>query len=173
MPMPVSSSAPAADIQQAGSPRTAWIYGPWVDLLVGCGAWSAPLLLVAAYMSGTKAPAWSFGFYLIALLFNYPHFMATVYRAYHSYDEFSKYRVFTVHIAFLLALAWLIAHLRYPLLPVIFTLYICWSPWHYTGQNYGLLMMFARRAGISPEENERRALHLAFVASFIMLMLSF
>jgi tetratricopeptide (TPR) repeat protein len=173
MPIPISSSGPATDIQHVGSPRRVWIYGPWVDLLVGCGAWSTPLLLVAAYMSGTKAPAWSFGFYLIALLFNYPHFMATVYRAYHSYNEFSKYRVFTVHIAFLLALAGLIAHIWYPLLPWIFTLYICWSPWHYTGQNYGLLMMFARRAGVSPEENERRALHLAFVASFIMLMLSF
>ncbi len=67
----------------------------------------------------------------------------------------------------------LIAHLWYPLLPWIFTLYICWSPWHYTGQNYGLMMMFARRAGLSPTENERQALHLSFVASFLMLMLSF
>ncbi len=82
--------------------------------------------------------------------FNYPHFMATVYRAYHSYDEISRYRVFTLHVTFLLLCAGLIAHLWYPLLPWLFTLYICWSPWHYTGQNYGLLMMFARRAGLTP-----------------------
>ena len=67
----------------------------------------------------------------------------------------------------------MIAHLWYPLLPWIFTLYICWSPWHYTGQNYGLLMMFARRAGISPTDAERQALHLSFIASFLLLMLSF
>ncbi len=140
---------------------------------MGCGAWSAPLLLVAAYVSGAKASAWSFGFYFLALLFNYPHFMATVYRAYHRYSEFTKYRVFTVHIAVLLALAGIIAHLWSPLLPWIFTLYICWSPWHYTGQNYGLMMMFTRRAGVSPTDNERQALHLSFIASFVLLMMSF
>jgi tetratricopeptide (TPR) repeat protein len=150
-----------------------WIYKPWIDLVIGCGAWSAPLLLLTAFVSRSGTATWSFLFYLLALLFNYPHFMATVYRAYHSYDEFAKYRVFTVHIALLLACAGLIAHLWYPLLPWLFTLYICWSPWHYTGQNYGLMMMFARRSGLSPSENERQALHLSFISSFIMLLFSF
>jgi tetratricopeptide (TPR) repeat protein len=99
--------------------------------------------------------------------------MATVYRAYHSYDEFAKYRLFTVHVTLLLVCAGLIAHLWYPLLPWIFTLYICWSPWHYTGQNYGLLMMFARRVGLTPTEGERQALHLSFIASYLMLLFSF
>jgi tetratricopeptide (TPR) repeat protein len=170
---PILQNAGEQQFEQQPPAARLWIYGPWFDLVVGCGAWSAPLLLLAAYVSGSKASAWSFGFYLLAVLFNYPHFMATVYRAYHTYDEFTKYRVFTVHIAVLLALAGVIAHLWSPLLPLIFTLYICWSPWHYTGQNYGLLMMFARRAGLSPTENERQALHLAFIASFLLLMLSF
>lgn len=156
------------------SPRgPIWLYRPWLDLLIGCGGWSAPLLLLAAWSANSRASAWSFAFYLLALIFNYPHFMATIYRAYHSYAEFHKYRFFTVHLALLLALTGLIAHLWYPLLPWVFTLYICWSPWHYTGQNFGLLMMFARRAGLDPTEGERRALHLSFVASFILLMLSF
>ena len=153
--------------------RTPWVYRPWIDLLVGCGAWSAPLLLLTNYASPHSTTGWSFAFYLLALLFNYPHFMATVYRAYHTYDEFTKYRFFTVHVALLLACTGLVAHLWYPLLPWIFTLYICWSPWHYTGQNYGLLMMFARRAGASPTEGERQAIHLAFIASYLMLLFSF
>src|SRR5271165_1870598 len=153
--------------------RGPWIYRPWIDLIIGCGAWSAPLLLLANYVSPGSTSGWSFTFYLLALVFNYPHFMATVYRAYHSYDEFAKYRVFTVHVTLLLACAGLIAHLWNPLLPWIFTLYICWSPWHYTGQNFGLLMMFARRVGLTPDEHERRALKLSFVASFILLMFSF
>ena len=82
----------------------AWIYGPWTDLIIGCGAWSAPLLLLTASVSGSRATHWSFTFYFLALLFNYPHFMATVYRAYHSNSEFQKYKIFTVHIALLLAL---------------------------------------------------------------------
>ncbi len=150
-----------------------WLYGPWTDLLIGCGAWSAPLLLATYSLSLSHAASWSFAFYALALLLNYPHFMATIYRAYHSYDEFSRYRLFTVHTAILLAATGVVAHLWYPLLPWIFTLYICWSPWHYTGQNFGLMMMFARRAGIAPTEQERNALHLSFVASFVMLMLSF
>lgn len=170
------SSYPEAAPPSAGNgatPRAPWIYRPWVDLLIGCGAWSAPLLLFANYASPLSTKAWSFAFYVLALAFNYPHFMATVYRAYHSYDEFTKYRVFTVHVAVLLIGAGLIAHLWYPLLPWIFTLYICWSPWHYTGQNYGLLMMFARRAGLFPTEGERQGLHLAFIASYLMLLISF
>ncbi len=150
-----------------------WIYRPWIDLLIGCGAWSAPLLLLAFYATTSYSRAWAVAFYFLALLCNYPHFMATVYRAYHTRTEFEKYRIFTVHIALLLALAGVIAHLWYPLLPWIFTLYICWSPWHYTGQNFGLLMMFTRRSGLAPSSAERNAIHLSFMASFLLLMLSF
>lgn len=161
-------SAPAAIPAQ--SP---WIYRPWIDLLIGCGAWSAPLLLLSFYATNTYSRAWTVGFYFLALLFNYPHFMATVYRAYHTQTEFQKYRLFTVHVSLLLAVAGLVAHLWYPVLPWIFTLYICWSPWHYTGQNFGLLMMFARRSGVAPSTAERNAIHLSFIASFLLLMLSF
>jgi tetratricopeptide (TPR) repeat protein len=170
------SSPREADVsptEPGSGQRGLWVYRPWIDLLVGCGAWSAPLLLLGSYGAIGSTKSWSFAFYFLALLFNYPHFMATVYRAYHSYDEFAKYRFFTVHVALLLASAGVISHLWYPLLPWIFTLYICWSPWHYTGQNYGLLMMFARRAGLTPTEGERHALHLAFVASYLMLLFSF
>jgi tetratricopeptide (TPR) repeat protein len=130
-------------------------------------------LLAGFYFANSYGRGWSVAFYFLALLSNYPHFMATVYRAYHTRDEFEKYRIYTVHVALLLALAGVITHLWYALLPWIFTLYICWSPWHYTGQNFGLLMMFARRAGVSPTETERRALRLSFIASYILLMLSF
>jgi len=156
-----------------GTTPRVWIYSPTVDLLVGCGAWSAPLLLLTALVAGGKSAHWSFAFYLLALLFNYPHFMATAYRAYRSYDELTRYRFYTIHVALLLACAGIVAHLWHPALPWIFTLYICWSPWHYTGQNFGLAMMFARRAELSPSENERQALHLSFIASYLMLLLSF
>jgi tetratricopeptide (TPR) repeat protein len=166
----ISPPEPALPLNSAPSP---WIYRPWVDLLIGCGAWSAPLLVVAFYATTAYSRAWAVAFYFLALLSNYPHFMATVYRAYHTRTEFEKHRVFTVHIAMLLAVAGVVAHVWYPLLPWIFTLYICWSPWHYTGQNFGLLMMFARRSGLAPSSAERNAIHLSFIASFFLLMLSF
>ena len=58
-------------------------------------------------------------------------------------------------------------------MPWLFTAYVMWSPWHYTGQNFGVLMMFLRRAGVDVSAEERRRLHLAFLASFIMLLAAF
>lgn len=164
------TSSPSAS---PSPPQSPWIYRPWIDLTVGCGAWSAPLLLAGFYFANSHQRGWSVAFYFLALLSNYPHFMATVYRAYHTRDEFEKYRIYTVQVALLLVATGIVTHLWYPLLPWIFTLYICWSPWHYTGQNFGLLMMFARRAGVAPTPAERRALRLSFVASYVLLMLSF
>jgi len=115
--------------------------------LVGCGAWSAPLLAAALWLTQTHTHAWVVAFYGLALAFNYPHFMATVYRAYHTRADFEKYKIFTLHITLLLILTGVLLHASYRLFPWVFTLYILWSPWHYTGQNYGLLMMFARRSG--------------------------
>lgn len=154
-------------------PSAAWIYGPWLDLVVGCGAWSAPLLAIAMWLTRGNTHGWAVGFYLLAIVFNYPHFMATIYRAYHTRADFEKYKVFTLHVTLLLVLTGILLHTTYRLLPWIFTLYICWSPWHYTGQNYGLMMMFVRRSGATVSAAERRWLRAAFIASYVMLLASF
>lgn len=150
-----------------------WIHRPALDLIVGCGAWSAPLLLIAAVSGASATRAWAVVFYLLALAFNYPHYMATVYRAYHTRAEFRKYRIFTLHLTGLLALVAVASHAWPALLPWIFTLYVTWSPWHYTGQNFGLAMMFARRNGVAPSDRERRALYVAFLASYALLFVAF
>lgn len=150
-----------------------WIYRPWLDLVVGCGAWSAPLLAIAAWLTPSHTHGWAIGFYLLAIIFNYPHFMATIYRAYHTREQFEKYKFFTLHLTLLLVLTGVLLHASYRLVPWVFTLYICWSPWHYTGQNFGLMMMFARRGGATVGSNDRRWLHAAFVASYLMLLASF
>ncbi|HET6179298.1 MAG TPA: tetratricopeptide repeat protein [Candidatus Sulfotelmatobacter sp.] len=155
---------------QQGAP---WIYNPALDLIVGCGAWSAPLLLLSYFSLATSARAWAVAFYALAFVFNYPHYMATIYRAYHRAEDFQKYRVFTVHITALMVLTLLLSHFWLRLLPWIFTIYLTWSPWHYSGQNYGLFMMFARRAGADPDKTARRALYGAFIASYLILFLGF
>jgi tetratricopeptide (TPR) repeat protein len=149
-----------------------WIYYPWLDLVVGCGAWSVPLLLVAYFSSAASTLTWSVLFYGLALFFNYPHYMATIYRAYHTKEDFEKYRIFTVHITLLLVLTVILSHFWIAALPFIFTLYLTASPWHYSGQNYGLFMMFARRAGAQPSTLERRALYSASIISYAVLLLS-
>lgn len=150
-----------------------WIYNPWLDLIVGCGAWSAPLLLLSYTAIASSARTWAVVFYALALFFNYPHYMATIYRAYHRAEDVEKYRIFTVHITGLVLLTLVLSHFWLRLLPWIFTIYLTWSPWHYSGQNYGLFMMFARRAGAKPDTSTRRALYSAFIASYLLLFLGF
>src|SRR5258708_32790912 len=156
--------------QAASAP---WIYGPWLDVIVGCGAWSAPLLLLSYFALPASARTWAVAFYALALFFNYPHYMATIYRAYHRSEDFQKYRIFTVHITAILLATALLSHFWVRMLPWIFTIYLTWSPWHYSGQNYGLFMMFARRAGADPDKSTRRALYGAFIASYLILFLGF
>jgi len=172
VPAATANVSAGAPLPTPGAGASPWIYRPWVDLLIGCGGCSAPLLL-AAWLAASHARQWSFAFYFLALIFNYPHFMATIYRAYRTREEFQKYRIFTLHMTVLIALTAVLAHADFRLVPWVFTLYINWSPWHYSGQNYGLLMMFARRGGTTVTAGERRLLHWAFIASFVMLLVSF
>ncbi len=165
-----TSAAPAPVL--ATRPRSVWIARPWVDLLVGCGGWSLPLLAISYALTGEAARQWSGAFYTLALISNYPHYMATVYRAYGRSDR-GAHRLYTVWgTAALIALGGL-AHVELVLLPLLFTAYIVWSPWHYTGQNYGLLVMFFKRAGLDVTPIERRRLRVAFVASYVMLLAAF
>jgi tetratricopeptide (TPR) repeat protein len=169
----MSAHAETISAPAAAQPAGPWIYRPWLDLVVGCGAWSAPLLLITAWLSPSHRHSWVIGFYFLAIIFNYPHFMATVYRAYRTREQFEKYKFFTLHLTLLLVITGVLLHAAYRLLPWVFTLYIYWSPWHYAGQNYGLLQMFVKRSGATLTRNEGRWLRTAFIASYVMLLASF
>jgi tetratricopeptide (TPR) repeat protein len=148
-----------------------WIYRPAIDLAIGCAAWSAPLMLLL-YFTADYGLTLSIVFYGLALLFNFPHYTATIYRAYRTREDFSRYRIFTIHLTLLIALAGAIVHWQAGLIPWLFTIYITWSPWHYSGQNFGLALMFARRARVSPTKAERTALYISFLASYALVFLS-
>lgn len=150
-----------------------WLKNPFVDLLIGCGAWSAPLLLLVKPFAQQSIFSLSVAFYLLSLFFNYPHYMATIYRAYRTREDFSKYRLFTLHLTVLMILSGILIHAAPRLLPLVFTLYITWSPWHYMGQNFGLFMMFARRTGAQPTPLARNLIYTAFVSSYLILFCSF
>ncbi|MFN8062728.1 MAG: tetratricopeptide repeat protein [Vicinamibacterales bacterium] len=153
----------------AVEPRHLWVWRPSLDLVVGCGAWSLPVLTLVAATGRSDSALWSVVFYQLALVSNYPHYMATLHRAYRTREDAFRYRLVTCHATLALLLVGVAAHVRFDVLPWVFTAYVTWSPWHYSGQNFGLLMMFARRAGLDPSPGERRALHAAFVTSYVML----
>ena len=170
--MTVMDASPAAVPVPAVRPRSIWIARPWIDLLVGCGGWSLPLLAISYGLTGEAARQWASAFYTLALISNYPHYMATVYRAYGRSDR-GAHRLYTVWGTGALIALGALAHVELTLLPLLFTAYVVWSPWHYTGQNYGLLVMFLKRAGLEITPVERRCLRYAFVASYVMLLAAF
>jgi tetratricopeptide (TPR) repeat protein len=172
----LSSSSHSLEQRESGSrvsARPIWVHRPWLDLLVGCGGWSAPLLLISYLLVDDQARQWSAVFYALALICNYPHYMATIHRAYGRPDDRSRYKLFTHYITAALFAVGIAAHFQLGLLAWLFTAYVIWSPWHYTGQNFGLSMMFLRRAGVDVTPRERRWLHVAFVASYVMLLAAF
>lgn len=150
-----------------------WFYGPKTDLIIGCGAWSVPLLLLTYYGTTSFPQTVITLFYALALFFNYPHYMATIYRAFRTKEDFAKYRIFTVHITLLIVLLVVFSHFSPLLLAIVFTLYLTWSPFHYTGQNFGIGLMFARRCGVETNLRTRRAFYLSFLAPYLMFFLAF
>lgn len=156
----------STSVTATGRPATPWLFRPSVDLLVGCGAWSLPLLAITFYLSQRDAVYMSFAFYFLGVFCNQPHYMATVYRAYRTPYDFNRYRFFTVYVTVFIVLTLVVVHLAPALFPWLLTFYLTWSPWHYSGQNYGISMMLARRAGARPSDEDRNLIWWSYLASY-------
>lgn len=157
------------------TPTTApspWLFNPALDLLVGCGAWSLPFLGILFWLGTREAAIVAFAFYFLGVFCNQPHYMATVYRAYRTPGDFHKYRFFTLYVTVFIGLTALVVHLAPALFPWLLTFYLTWSPWHYTGQNYGIALMLARRAGVQPTELERQLIKWSYATSYAIWFLS-
>ena len=150
-----------------------WLFGPAPDLLLGCGL-GYVLLFAGFLMTGTDRSAVSaLGVIpLLSILTGTPHYGATLLRVYEDPEERRKYAFFAVGVT---AFVWGFFYLGlYSALlgSLIVTLYLSWSPWHYTGQNYGIAVMFLRRRGVALEAGTKRLLYLSFVLSYVLTLLA-
>ena len=157
----------SASGERSGSP---WLFGPAADLLLGYGLGyllTVPLLLLLVAQQTLSAwPQWlAVGF---ALFVSYPHYGATILRAYERREERRKYFLFTVHASIALAIL-LIVGTRSPFVgSLLFTIYASWSPWHFAGQNYGLALMSLRRDGVDIPPAAKRLLYASFVLRAVL-----
>jgi tetratricopeptide (TPR) repeat protein len=153
--------------------RSGWLFGPAPDLLLGCGALS--LLAFGAFALGGEAlriaqPALVFP--LLVLLLGMPHYGATLLRVYEHSRDRRSYAVFSYGATALVA-AWFALALFEPTAGTwLATLYLTWSPWHYTGQNYGLALMFLGRRGVAVDAPNKRWLWAAFALSYALTFVS-
>ena len=110
--------------------------------------------------------------FLLVYLFSVPHYGATLTLVYESPESRSRYFRVSVYGS-LLILILFAATLYSPLAgSLVLTLYLTWSPWHYTGQNYGILLTLLARRGARPDAALKRWIHVSFISSFGLALLS-
>ena len=149
-----------------------WLFGPVPDLLLGCGLlyWVlfAGFVVAGPALRGMQA---SYVFPGLVLLLSGPHYGATLVRVYEQRAERQRYAIFSVYATALVLAAFIAGLYNAAIASGMATLYLTWSPWHYTGQNYGIGLMFLRRRGVDVTPTLKRWLYASFVLSYAMTFL--
>jgi len=157
----------------SSAPRPSpWLFGPGPDLLFGCGllyVLAFGLFLVAGPELRSAQPSLLFPVLILAL--GVPHYGATLLRVYERRHERRAYVVFSVWVTLVIGALFLASLRTAALATFLVTLYLTWSPWHYTGQNYGIAVMFLRRGGVALDPGTKRWLYLSFLLSFALVFL--
>ncbi len=102
---------------------------------------------------------------------NYPHFSATSYRLYRSRENMDQYPLTAYLVPFVL-LAGAALSLQSPtgIAPYYVKFFQIWSPYHFSGQSFGIAMIYARRAGITLSGLERRILRWFIFSTYLSLI---
>jgi tetratricopeptide (TPR) repeat protein len=151
-------------------PQGRWLFGPAPDLLLGCGLLYVLIFLAyAAAGADLRTSEAPYLFPLLALLFSTPHYGATLLRVYEERASRRAYTLFAVHATGVVIAAFVIGLYNSFVADWILTLYFTWSPWHYTGQNYGLAVMFLRRRGVPVSPALKRWIYASFILSYALV----
>ena len=155
--------------------RPGWLYGAGADLLIGAGAGyllSVPILIALSRRFALEE--WPLAVTLaLGLALSTPHYGATLLRVYERREDRQRYRLFGTWASAAIAALFVWGLTRQSVASLLVTLYFCWSPWHFAGQNYGLSLMFLRRRGVAIPDAAKRALYLAYVGTFLLSLLVF
>ena len=156
----------------APPPSGRWLWGPAADLLLGCGVLYAFVFLVMLTVGPSiRTHQAAFLFPLLILLVSTPHYGATLVRVYEHGSERRSYKLFSTWLS-LGILALFIYGIFSPLLAsILVTVLFTWSPYHYTGQNYGIAMLFLRRRGVPISSKAQWALWLSFMFSYGLIFI--
>ncbi len=157
----------SAETGEATSMRSPWLVNPALDLLIGCGAWTLPLLALAPLLGDSGRDVALVVFSALLLVCNWPHYAATWHRAHAAGIATPRQREAAKLLAagFMVLTFFLLLNPRF--LPWVFTAYLLWSPWHYSGQNFGIAQLLLRRAGAPADLWARRMLLCGFVACYL------
>jgi hypothetical protein len=147
---------------------------PAFDLLVIGGGLS--LVFTALFLGRTRAPLEAFlvpWMALLVLLSNSAHFAASTVRLYTRPGSFRELPFLTMAFPLVtlgvltLGVAW-----GESLGARLLTLYLTWSPYHYSAQAYGLALMYAYRSGCSLTKGEKWLVRIGCLAPFLALFIA-
>ena len=136
----------------AAAPSSRWLHGPVSDLLFGSGVlYLAVFAVLATFGPEIRAVQPAYFLPLMVILVSMPHYGGTLVRVYETRRDRRSYAIFSVWTTLLL-FALFVAGVHVPLVgALLLTVYLTWSPYHYTAQNYGITVMFLRRRGVPVE----------------------
>jgi hypothetical protein len=150
-----------------------WLYGPVPDLLIGCGLFYIIVFAVSS-AAGAEIRPLSEGIHLLPLLilvFGASHYGGTILRVYERRSDRRAYVLFSLYATIALCGLFVWGLYNSIVASCLLTVYLTWSSWHYTGQNYGIAVMFLRRRGVQISQVERRWLYSTFVFSWLLVFL--
>ena len=157
----------------ATAPASRWYFGPVPDLLLGCGLAYAVFFVAMSVAGPSIREVLPIGLLPLGILLTgVPHYGATLLRVYEHRKNRRAYAFFSV---FASALVWgaFVVSLYSPVFgSLLLTVYLTWSPYHYTGQNYGITLMFLRRRDVPVSPLARRLIHASFLLSFALTALA-
>ncbi len=159
----------------AAAPSTdkRWLFGPIPDLLLGCGlAYVAVFALLAAEGERLQTLIPFALFPLLNIFIGAPHYGATLLRVYERRRDRRAYALFAVHASIAIAVAFVWGLYDANVGSWLLTLYLTWSPWHYSGQNYGIALMFLHRRGVTVTPAIKRLIYASFGLSFALTFLA-
>lgn len=142
-----------------------------VDLAAIGGLSVATYLMLLAFHSGARTgTVISLGASLVWVV-NYPHFSATSYRLYRSQSNIDQYPV-TAYLVPFLVLAGAGLSLQSPtgIAPYFVKFFQIWSPYHFSGQTFGIAMLYARRGGFSLTPTERTCLKWFIFSTYLSMI---
>ena len=159
----------ASAASMASPASNAWLSSPLSDLTLGCGiGYMAAFVLLAAAGQQIETVLPLGLMPLALLLLSVPHYGATLLRVYEKPENRRKYQLFAIHLSVLVWAIFAVGVYNSLVGSLLLTVYLTWSPWHYSGQNYGISLMFLGRRGVRIPLLAKRLLYASFVLTFLL-----
>ncbi len=150
-----------------------WLHGPGWDLLLGAGALYLPIFAVLALNGPALQQLLPISLMpLLLLVTQTPHLGATLMRVYDQAENRRRYKLFAVWATALIAGLFFVGLADGTIGSILVTLYFTVVPWHFTGQNYGITLVFLRRRGIEITPEAKRYLYASFLIPCLMFILA-